>query len=338
MNALLTGAGGALGQSLCRLLVQQGWRVVALHRNPDWADPLRSLGATPLQADLESPLSTNNLDTSDAVVIHAAARVEQRGRWPEFERGTVHTTRNLLSAILPQRPQRVVYVSSGSVYPPTLAGTPVSADRTPAGPPHWNLYARAKLAAEELTRSACDAAGVPWSILRLGFLYGAMGAGPDDLWRRALRRGLLRIIGDGSNRIATLHVDDAAEAVRLATFAPIVPGRIYDVASDEPVTQAEWLAAHAQQLGHPAPQRRISRFVARSAAALFEGLMLRLRPNARHWRSMVELMSADQRVDCAAIRDELGWRAQRSFADWAAAVARDSAVRTSAARENAAPP
>ena len=299
--------------------------VRALVRRPEDAARLSALGVTPVCGDLTTGAGLTEL-VAPGAVIYLAARVDMVGRWADFHATTVLGTRRLLDAALPQRPTRFVYVSSASVYDPRFAATGVAAGLTPERPARHNFYARAKLAAEQLVRTRCDAAGVPWTIVRLGFVYG-----PGNRPLRArlvplLTRGQLRLIGSGANRIATVYVDDAARALLLAGTHPAAAGRTYDVASAERVTQAEFLAATATALGFPPPTRTVPRTIAWTAAALAEAWAALTGGVPTYTRAMVTLMGADQVVDAGAITRELGWRAQTTFAAGIAQLAAERPV------------
>jgi nucleoside-diphosphate-sugar epimerase len=313
VNAAVTGGTGFLGRVLLRGLAQQAGEIRALARRAEDEPALMALGALPIRGDLTLPGGCAELVRRDDVVFHAAARVDMTGPWSEFSRTTVTGTRRLLEAALPCRPSRFVYVSSAGVYLGARGHGAASADRTLPNPLSCNLYARAKLEAEDLVRGECERAGCPWTIVRLGFLYGP---GNRALLRHLvplLERGRLYIVGSGRNRIATLYVDDAAHAVLLAGMHPAAEDKIYDVANDEHVTQREYLEASADALGLARPRRRVGRRVAYVVAGLAE-LWARLRGGVPPFtRAMVVLMAADQVLDTSRIRAELGWRPEVAF-------------------------
>ena len=191
-------------------------------------------------------------------------------------------------------------------------------EHTPAAPLRLNGYGRAKLEAENLVRAACARAGCPWTIVRLGCTV--YGPGHSPLLRNFVplaSRGRVWVIGDGQNQYATLYVDDAAQAVLQVGTHAAAGGKIYDVASEEPVTQREFLNAIADALGVPRPRRhlrgRLAWRLAYLAAALGEvwGWLGGAPPLVN--RSLLLLMGADQAVDTGPIRRELGWQPQVSF-------------------------
>ena len=315
MKAAVTGGTGFLGRALLAQLVPHADAVRVLVRRPQDDPTIRALGAEPVRGDLTVPNGCDVLVRPGDVVFHAAARVDSTGTWADFRRTTVEGTRRLLDHALAAGPSRFVYVSSAAVYTGAAPGTTACADRTSARPPGYNYYARAKIEAEKLVRARCDRAGCPWTILRLGFLYGPANRALTEVYSRLARRNRLFLIGRGDNRIATLYVDDAACAVRLTGTHPRAAGRIYDVAGDDHVTQRQFVEATAHALGLPPPRRRVPAGMAHAGAVMASmiGRMIGFEPPFS--RAMRAIMSADQLVDASPIREELGWRPEVPFAE-----------------------
>ena len=315
MNAAITGASGFFGGALTRALCARGDCVRTLVRRPAAAAELESVGATTILGELTRPDGCDGFVQRGDIVFHAAARVDMSGRWEKFQQTTIEGTRHLLAAALPAKPQRFVYISSGGVYSTDGKDKSCSADRTPARPSSYNFYGRAKLAAENLVRAECDRAGCEWTILRLGFLYGE---GNKALYRHIVplaRTNRFWIIGPGCNRIATLYIDDAVRATILAGEAAIAAGKIYDLASDEPVTQKEFFEATADALDLPRPTRHADRWMAIVAGWLTDRISQWYGHESHVTRAGVALVSANQVVDSSRIREELGWRPEISFAE-----------------------
>ncbi|NLX24327.1 MAG: NAD(P)-dependent oxidoreductase [Phycisphaerae bacterium] len=314
MTAAVTGGTGFLGGALVEMLLCRGSRVRVLHRRPEDEVRIRSWGAEPVRGDLCVSNGCDGLVSEGDVVFHSAARVDMVGSWRQFRETTIEGTRHLLEAALPRRPGRFVYISSAAVYSPQAAGQPISAGRTPTRPAHYNFYGRAKLEAEALVRRRCRQAGCPWTIVRLGFMYGPRNQALFRHFVPMARRNELFIVGDGQNRIATLYLDDAARAVLLAGTHPAAFGRIYDVAADERVTQRTFLDATCDALGLPRTRRQVRSVTMAHLLATMEDCFARLAgrlPMAS--RAMVALMAADQIVDASLARKELGWSPQVGF-------------------------
>ncbi|MFO0837725.1 MAG: NAD(P)-dependent oxidoreductase [Phycisphaerae bacterium] len=322
MSFVVTGAGGFLGREIVRQLRAAGQPVTALVRRNADAERAMAAGAVPFVGDLTNPDSLRGLVHPGNIVIHSAARVAMNGVWRDFETTTIAGTRNLLAVALPERPGRIVYVSSAAVYRTPPPGGALRADHTPAAPRRGNLYGRAKLAAERLVREECDRTGCEWAIARLGFLYGSGNRAFHDTLLTLRRRGRLFLVGDGSNRLAACHVADAANAVILGGSAPAAAGRVYDVASDEPVTQREFVNQTLIALGAPPVGRRLPRALAMAGAAFAEMAGRLIGVPALLSRASVALMGADQAIDASAIREELGWTPEHRFAHGICEIAR----------------
>lgn len=311
MNAAVTGGTGFLGRVLVGILVREADSVRVLVRRPADVERMRSLGAAPHMGDLTVAGGCDGLVRPGDVVFHAAARVDVRGRWSEFRETTIEGTRRLLDAALRERPARFVYVGSGGVY----LGSRAAGGRPSVCPARYDLYSRAKLAAETIVREECDRAGCPWTILRLGVLYGPGSRSWARYFTALQQAGWLRLIGDGNNRIATLYIEDAARAVVLSGAHPRAPGRVYDVASAEPVTQRQFVNGLAVAFGLPPVRRAVNPRVARLAAWLAENVArLTGREPAIH-RAMIDYVGIDQVLDATAIRAELGWEPKVTFAE-----------------------
>jgi nucleoside-diphosphate-sugar epimerase len=312
MTIVLTGATGFVGRAFLRVACQRAAEIRALVRRPADADVHAERGIAPHVGDLTRPETLPGLVQPGDIVVHAAARVEMNAAWSLHQRHTIAATLNLLDAALPARPARFVYVSSAAVYG-VANGGPICAARTPPRPTHDNRYGRAKLTAERLVQARCAAAGVAWTVVRLAFLYGPDNRTLASEMRVLNERRRLRIVGPGTNRIATLHVDDAAEAIWLAATHSDAAGRIIDAASDEHVTQAEFVRHQALALGLGPVERHISPPLAYLAGGVAEMVMAAIGETPAISRWMARLMSCDQIIDTAELRS-LGWSPRYTFA------------------------
>ncbi len=345
-GATITGGTGFLGGAMIRQLVRRFDTVRVLVRKPRDDERIRRMGAEPVRGDLTSPGGCDELIRPGDIIYHAAAKVELRGRWRDFQATTVEGTRRLVDAAVRKEASRFVNVSSASVYAPEAAGDSegVRADRTPTGPRPYNFYGRAKLEAEQIVQRECERAGLPWTTVRLGFCYGAGNRALLTDFVPRLKRGRLFLIGDGRNRIATCYIDDAARAVMRAGIADSVAGKIYDVASDEHVTQKRFVDGMADAVGLPRTEMHVRADQAYRFALLLDMLAKIPGCEPQVGRLIVRLMAADQVVDASLTRRDLGWAPEidleeglRRTAAWYADVkARQDAQRLAVRRMMAA--
>jgi dihydroflavonol-4-reductase len=108
--ALVTGATGFLGWHVARKLLDRGWKVRALARDPG---RLRELDVEPVTGDLRDPASLERAVFGCSVVFHVAADYRLWARHPEeLYRSNVEGTRNLLQVAQNAGVERVVYTST----------------------------------------------------------------------------------------------------------------------------------------------------------------------------------------------------------------------------------
>jgi nucleoside-diphosphate-sugar epimerase len=142
----------------------------------------------------------------------------------------------VLLDLLDHRPRRVVYLSTTGVY-----GKARIVDETTPPAPATERQ-RLRLAAEDAVATG------PWSslILRPAAIYG-----PGRGVHVRLREGRFKLLGDGSNFVSRIHVDDLAAITTAALLAEATGA--FPVADDGPCTSREIVAVCADLLGLPMP-------------------------------------------------------------------------------------
>lgn len=137
------------------------------------------------------------------------------------------------------------YLSTTGVYGNRRGGW-VSEDDEPRP---GSARAERRLAAERAWLAFGEAEGVAVQVFRLAGIYGPGRSAIDRL-----RAGTARRIVKRGQVFSRIHVADAAEVLR-ASIAHPKAGRIYNVADDEPASQAEIVAFAAGLLGiEPPPE------------------------------------------------------------------------------------
>jgi nucleoside-diphosphate-sugar epimerase len=91
-------------------------------------------------------------------------------------------------------------------------------------------------------------------VIRPGHIYGPGGWYASEILARLRQPGRFVVVGDGANMWDVVHVDDVANAIVDATEKG-APGACFHCADDQPVTQYEFIARTARELGVGAPRR-----------------------------------------------------------------------------------
>jgi nucleoside-diphosphate-sugar epimerase len=198
MNILLTGATGFIGSSVLPRLLDEGHTVTALVRDDEKAAAVQSAGATALVGD-----------AGDAALVERAARDSD---------GVIHlaSSKDVDAVLVPAVLTALAgsgkpFVHTGGIW--TYGSNDDIAEDSPAQPPALTAW---RGATEALV---LDAEGVRGMVVVPSIVYGH-GKGLPNLIADAPRSDgavpALRLIGDGSQHWATVHVDDLAALYALA--------------------------------------------------------------------------------------------------------------------------
>lgn len=270
-RCLVTGATGALGPSVVRACLAEGWSVRALAR----ARP--AVGLLPadvefVQADLADAGALAPAMAGVDVVFHLAAKLHIPNPSPElraeYARVNVDGTRAVVDAARAAGVRRLVFFSSIAVYGPSRGA--VMDESTEPAPD--TIYGETKLAAERLVLGSAAGAGSgpPATILRLAAVYGPRVRGNYRQLLHALARGRFVPIGPGANRRTLVHEEDAARAAVLAARHFAAAGEIFSVTDGGSHTLAEIIDAMCAALGRRPPRLRLPAGPVRAAAGITE--------------------------------------------------------------------
>jgi 2-alkyl-3-oxoalkanoate reductase len=267
MKIFLAGATGAAGQALIPLLTSHGHTVTGTTRSPSKMDLLRGLGAEPVVVDgldrdgIRAAVATTRPDA----IIHEMTALGGDLDLRRFERSFAATNRlrtegtdHLLEAARETGVEHFIAQSYGA-WPYIREGGPVKTEDDPldSDPPK---QVRTTLAAiRHLESEVTGAGGIA---LRYGGFYGpGTGLAPGGEQWEQIKARKFPIIGDGGGVFSFAHIEDIAGGT-LAALERGTPGRIYNIADDEPAPVRVWLPAIAEAIGAP-PPRHIPRWVGR---------------------------------------------------------------------------
>lgn len=241
MRVLIVGC-GYVGLPLGAELARRGHEVFGLRRTADGAGELRAAGLTPVVADVSQPESLRAVPGPFDWVVNTVS--SSKGGAEVYRAVYVEGARNLIAWLAGSGVRKFIHTSSTSVY--AQADGSVVTEESPAEPQAET--GKLLVEAENLLLAAARERGFPAVVLRVAGIYGA---GRGHLFQQFLRDEA-RISGDGGRLLNMIHRDDVVGAAIVALERG-EPGRIYNVADDEPVSQLEFFRWLAEQLHKPLP-------------------------------------------------------------------------------------
>ncbi len=256
---LVTGAGGFIGPRVVGALIARGYRNIrCLARPSSDVRKLEALSSTDETGARVDIVRGNLLSRQDCVrmtrdvaaVIHlAAARGEKSV--PDAFMNSVVTTRNLMDAVVHHgRAKRFVSVSSFAVYSNTdkphgrLLDETSPMESRPVRRGH--AYTFAKVKQDEIVQEYGERFGLPYVIVRPGYVYGA---GNEAITNRVGigTFGVFLHLG-GSNTIPFTFVDNCADAIVLAAVTPGIDREIFNVVDDDLPSSRKFLRLYKRHV------------------------------------------------------------------------------------------
>ena len=315
LTVLVTGGGGFVGRAVVTQLLARGDHVRSLARG---AYPeLTASGVEVLRGDLTDPATVSHACAGCDVVFHVAAKAGIWGDYRAYYDINVLGTDHILAACVQQGVGRLVFTSSPSVV---FDGSPMAGvdESAPYPRRYHSHYAETKALAEQAVLAANDPA-LRTVALRPHLIWGP---GDNHILPRLVdqaRAGTLRRVGDGSNRVDTTYIDDAARAHLLAADAlqtnPAAAGRPYFISQGEPTPLWALVDGLLIAAGCRPITRGVPRPVAWMAGAILEATYsaFHLEGEPRMTRFVANELATTHWFDISAARRELGYEPSLSI-------------------------
>ena len=312
---LVTGATGQLGSHLVEQLRAAGETVRVLVRGGRDPAFLQQQGVEIVEGDLRDPVAVGRAVKDAAIVYHAAAKVSDWGAWSEFEEEAVTATRNVVTACTLAKVQRLLHVSSISVYGhPKLAASAKITEDTPLGQGFWmwDYYPRAKLLAENIAREFAQTI-----IVRPSWLYGPRDRVTIPRVIPALLGKRVPIIGSGENYLNIIYAADVARGAILAANHADAIGQAYNLCSEGEVKQLDLINALTDALSLPRVTKHVPYGIAIRWAFVLEcakRMMFSKKPPTITRRA-VYLIGRSTQYSIDKARTQLGWKPEVNIHD-----------------------
>ena len=268
MKIVVTGATGFLGGRLLERLAQEAstdTRVVGIGRTLKPGNTVDHKSVRYELGNLEDTSFVQKAFHGADKVVHAAALSAQMGPPGAFERANVMATQHVVDACVAHGVQRLVLISSPSVYF-QMKDQPNIQESDPLPAP-INVYAKTKRAAERIVQNS----GIPHVILRPRAL---IGRGDTVILPRVIRahaEGRLRRMGSQKNKVDLTPVSNVVDAICLGLNArPEGLNQIYNISNGDPELLWPLLDDVFDRLGLAPVDKDISLNVAKGIARLLE--------------------------------------------------------------------
>ena len=316
MKVLVTGGGGFLGGAIIQRLLERKFEVCSFARGE--YPQLAAQGVQVFSGDLRDAAAVNAAASGCEAVFHVAALPGIWGPWKLYHDINVSGTENILAACQMQGVAKLIYTSTPSVV---HAGRDVvNVDESAPYAEHFSThYPRSKAIAEQRVLQANDIQGLLTVALRPHLIWGP---GDNHLVPRLIskaRSGRLRLLGDGSQRVDSVYIDNAADA-HLCALDQLISGadcagKPYFITQGEPLPIRQLLNGILNAAGLPPVTKTIHPRAAWLAGAVCELVYsgLRIRSEPPMTRFLAEQLSTEHWYDITAARRDLGYQVGVSF-------------------------
>ncbi|MBW3577132.1 MAG: NAD(P)-dependent oxidoreductase [Actinobacteria bacterium] len=234
-RALVTGGTGFLGSHLVAELLARGWRVRTCGRRT--RPPGVPSAAEYVCAELGSDAPLDRVVRDVTHVFHLAGLSSSIATEEEMRRTNVDGTRQLLDAAAGEDVERVVHVSTSSVYGSSVQlplPVPEDADKHPSPG-----YGQSKWEAEKIAFAIAEDRGLPVAVLRPTTVYGpgAVKLLASTILDAAVERfaGLDTFAVDSDEiELRMVHVDDLVGACLHLAEHPTAATGAYNLSGSYP--------------------------------------------------------------------------------------------------------
>ena len=304
-TVLVTGATGFLGKYVIEELAEHGYQVRAFGRNSKVGRSLENSSVSFFKGDLTKADDVLEACKGMDLVVHAGALSTVWGPWEDFYQANVLGTKYVLEACRQTDIQRLVYVSSPSVYAAPKDQLAIKESDAPKEN-NLNNYIRSKLASEKLFKDYPDVSSI---ILRP---RGLFGIGDTSILPRVINLSQkigIPLIEDGRQLMDMTCVENVALAIRLALEAPEAKGEVYNITNGEPRAFRDLLEESLTGLGYPIKYRKIPASLISGIASSLEFLYktLNLKGEPPLTRYTYYLLRYSQTLDISKAERELGY-------------------------------
>jgi nucleoside-diphosphate-sugar epimerase len=300
----MTGANGYIGSVITEFAIAEGYHVTGLSRSEKGDSKLLSLGATPVRGDLSSHSVLTRESAKADIVIHLADALAQN---IDKDYSAVVAIDNAAVDAIAEGLK-----GSGKVFIDTSGSLVTAADpnggETNEESPLWEKPINRRADCEKYALKQCEK-GIKAMAIRLApYVYGRGGSGVRLFMSRAVPAGEFIYVDDGSTRVTTVHVDDAARLYLLA-IKKGKAGEAYNATYETHITNRELAEAMGRALDLPVRSESFADTVKNMGGAFAKMMGIEDEEVIKTIGTFfAEFRSKENRASNAKAVKELGWK------------------------------
>lgn len=303
-----------MGKALVKGLLAAGMEPVPLVKREADVDEYAKIGLTAICRDISFEEACAGAFAGCTAVVHCAARTRDFGRWEDFRRYNMETTRNVMRAAAKDGVGRVIHISTTSVYgnERNHFGTDEEADY---GQRVVDPYSRSKILADKIVIGMIEEESLPAVVLRFGNIWGPGDQNILPFIVSSLKGRRLMIEGDGSNVLSLTYIDNAIAAILLALEGIGCLGKIYNITDGGKVTSKKFITDIISALGITYRLRNIPYPLLYTTAYMLEQYYLFTRRETKPplTRFAARILKYDAIFDISRAMTELGYEPRVSY-------------------------
>jgi 2-alkyl-3-oxoalkanoate reductase len=312
---LITGASGFVGGRLLKDFTRRfpTAQVIGTGRRKERQAEFAALGCQFVPGDLEKIADCERLMEGVDLLIHCAGLSSPWGSYQQFYNANVKPTQQLLEAGKAGNLQRLVLISTPSVYFNFKDRYQVK-ESDPLPDPMVNQYAYTKLEAEKMVLAA-NGPDLKTIAIRPRAIIGAEDTVIFPRVLRAYHEGKLQIIGNGQNKVDLTCVTNVIEAVACCIKAEgEALGKPYNISDGEPVSLWGTINELLQSLGLEPVKKKVPLALAMGIAGLNERFNRWFRPDQEPAlvRYSIGILARNFSMDISQARNLLGYQPVQS--------------------------
>lgn len=300
----VTGATGFLGQHLCERLLDNGYSVSILARDPEKAKALAGRVEKTVIGDITDRDAIAELVAGADIVIHLVSNFRTASGPPEsYIKTNLKGTETVLEASRNADVQRFIHCSTIGVHG-SVKSTPASED-SPYNP--GDLYQKTKMEAELVCHREMQKSAMEIIIIRPCSMYG-----PGDLRMlkmfKMLSKNRFFLVGPCRENFHAVYIDDIVEGFMLSITTQGIAGETFIIGGPGYLPLDDYIKTAAKAVGSSPPGMRFPYSLFISAALLCEMICVPLRIEPPLHRRRVRFFKNNRAFSIDKARNILGYQ------------------------------